>query len=522
MSDERSNLERMYKTLDSLRTPAKFLAKYNLFIYSMLFNREIEPSFNYADKFFTILSHKFQEFVKSDTDLFLLEASPRTGKTDFVINILLIWLLGNKEKNNFLIVVSTQKLKKDLRRKIERVVKTKIFSEIFGNISIVTANDGEIILTNGNVVTFTTTKSSIPIGAGFHWHFYIDFLNSETMRSQPIRDEAFSQLTNFLTRTQHNPATKVVVDNQRLGTEDLSAYFVEQYAETGLPMERLTFPYQFQDDYHFDINGKLISFKQGEYLVSRFNDNEKKKILARQGAFIYETQYLQKPRKARGDLVKREMFKYYSDYDLKNINFVKGFITTDLALEDKRFNDYNVFCFWLVDDDQNLYLIDMQRLKIKGIQAETALYHFYLKWKDGLRNGGVGCNAIHFENTTNTKMTIQRYRNGLDVEQFVNGQKVKKKVVLAGLVVELTRVKNKFSRFIDALPHIEGGKLYLPGSDVKINGIANVRDEIIEPLISECENFREDDTHDHDDIIDNVIDGIIEARTHEISLAVGF
>ena len=142
--------EKILATLEKLKTPVHHIAKYNLFIYAMLFNRDIEPNFNYADKFFTILSYKFQKFVESKTDLFLLEASPRTGKTDFVINILLIFLLGNRTNNNFMIVVSTQKLKKDLRRKIERVVRTELFVKIFGEINIVTANDSEIILSKAS------------------------------------------------------------------------------------------------------------------------------------------------------------------------------------------------------------------------------------------------------------------------------------------------------------------------------------------------------------------------------------
>ena len=122
----------------------------------------------------------------------------------------------------------------------------------------------------------------------------------------------------------------------------------------------------------------------------------------------------------------------------------------------------------------------MLRLKVKGIVAESALYKFYLKCKEGLMLGlenNVGCTEIHFEDTTNTKPTIQRYEDGLivevskwDEERKVN-VKAYEKIQLRGIVKKFTRVKKKFSRFIDALPHIEAGKVFLPSYDIMIDGI---------------------------------------------------
>ena len=515
--------KRAIEIFDNLKTPHIEIAKHCLFSYSVLFNKEIEPNFCYDDKFFTILSYSFQKFLKSNHDLFILEASPRTGKTDFLINIVLVSLIGNLKNNNFILITATQAMKKELRKKLTRIIKSKLFEDMYPEVETTINNDDNMNFSNGNSITFTTTNSSVPIGTGFHWIFLIDFLNSDIMRSQPQRLEAFAQLKNFLSRTQHNPTTRVVVDNQRLGVDDLSSYFVQQYTEVGLPFTRLTFPYQFQEDCSYDINGIEIKFRRGEYLVSRFNDLEKSKLLARQGHYNYETQYLQKPRRARGDFIKREMLRYYSQMDLDTVQFEKGFITTDLALKDKEVNDFNVYCFWLTDADQNLYLIDMLRLKIKGLKAESALYNFYLKWKDGLRNGGVGCNQIQFEDVSTSELTIQRFESGIEVDTYgEDGNRLRQKVILGGLVKRIPRLKNKFSRFMDSLAHIESGRLFLPSHDVKINGVRDIQYDIIEPLISELENFREDDTHEHDDILDNVVDGINEARAYNSSYKVEF
>lgn len=504
----------MFDKIDSLKTPSHQLARAHLLTYALMFNKEIEPLHDYADKFFTILAHEYHQFKKSSKDLFILEASPRTGKTDFTVNIFATQLLGELKNKRFLFIGSNQILKKKLRRQLERVIRSPLFYKMYPDCRIDISNESEMILTNGNVINFTTTYSAVPTGEGYHWIFLIDFLSVDTMRSTAMRDEAFAQLSGFLSRTQNNPTTKIIVDNQRLGVEDLSHYLVSQYEEMQLPYTRLTFPFQFEDDYSYKIGKVELKFKKGEYLVSRFNEFEKRKIIARLGEFVYETQYLQKPRRARGDLVKREMFRFYNHEELRGKLFNRGYITTDLALENKKKNDYNVYCYWLVDVFDNVYLVDMLRLKIKGLESEKALYNFYLKWKDGLKNGGPGCNAIYFEDTTNTKMTIQRYENGLEIDG--------KKIAMGGLVKKLARTKNKFSRFIDSLPHLEAGKVFLPGLDVKLDGVVSVQDDVVEPFIREYENFREDMSHDNDDIVDCGTDAINIARQGVLDLSVSF
>ena len=500
--------------LQTFSVPSHELAKHYLPIYMYLYNNEIEPSHDFTDRFFTILSNKFQEFYETKNDLILLEAPPRTGKTEFDINIFLSWILGKEKNKRFIIVGSNKVLKKNIRWDLERVIKSPMYRSIFPGVEIDICNESEITLTNGNRVTMTTTSSTVPIGAGFHWMFFIDFFSGETMRSEVLRDESFAKFSAYSRRVQHNPATKMVIDNQRLGVDDLSSFITSQYDEMKLPYIRLTFQFQYEEDEYYSVKGKEILFKKGEFLVSRFNDEEKRKIIAKDGDLRYVTEYQQKPRHARGDLVKREMFRFYSNEDLTNIKFIKAFITTDLALESGKRNDYNVFCFWLVDEKENLYLVDMFRHKIKGFEAEKALYNFYLKWKDGLGNGGPGCTFVTFEDTINTKMTIQRYERGMEIDG--------RKIYLAGLVRKLARVKNKFSRVVDSLGHIQAGKVYLPSHDVKINGVASTSDDVVEPFIREYECFREDDSHENDDAVDCCTDAIMQARKPEMSLRIKF
>jgi hypothetical protein len=133
-----------------LKTDPYLLARYNLFYYAIQFTKDVEPKYTYHDKLFTLLNCEFDHFLKSeDTHLALLEASPRTGKTEFLVNIVFSYLLGSECNKKFLFIAGNRDLKRELRSKIERVLRSEFFIKIFGKINFVVCNESIIILSNG-------------------------------------------------------------------------------------------------------------------------------------------------------------------------------------------------------------------------------------------------------------------------------------------------------------------------------------------------------------------------------------
>lgn len=490
------------------------LARHDLTAWCMLVNNEIDPQYDYCDKFFSILNYEFNRFLTAPERLMILEAPPRTGKTDFDLNVFLCWLIGTLKKKRIMIAVSNKRLMRQVRKKIERIVRSPLYSKVFPELCITTCNESYISLNNDVEIEIMTSFSQSPIGVGYHWVFLIDFISGEMLNSKAQKATIYDNLRFILTRKQNDPATKILVDNQRLGLDDLSAYFVESYAQTNKPYIRNTFPFLFEEKYVHPTDIGPIVFEQGEFLVERFNYEEKQSIISDVGSFMFETQYQQKPRRPEGDLVKREMFRFYTLEDLKSRETIKGFITTDLGLKGGKKNDYTVFIFWLIDADGNLYLVDMVRKQIKGYLAEKLLYNFYLKWQDGLKNGGAGCDFITIESVPGSELTIQRLQNGFHIDG--------KLIQLGSTIKSLPRSKNKFSRFKATVPFIESGKFFLPSHEVKIDGTPDVGDKIVEPLILEYENMREDDSHDHDDIVDCGNDAIQETIRKSIDLSTSF
>lgn len=204
------------------------------------------------------------------------------------------------------------------------------------------------------------------------------------------------------------------------------------------------------------------------------------------GSLAYKRFVLGEFQDIGGQLINIGWFKYYTNEDLANIKFSKVFITTDYALEAKRYSDYNVFCYWGISD-KKLYLLDMVRFKEVGLEANDRLESFYIKC--GHR---YGVQKILIENVSSSKIFIQ-----MNQRKFF------------GTVQPVSRTANKYARLIPVLGEIEVGKVFLPSENTTINGVSDVRSDIIRPFLLECESFSHDDKHEHDDIVDNVIDALV-------------
>lgn len=187
-----------------------------------------------------------------------------------------------------------------------------------------------------------------------------------------------------------------------------------------------------------------------------------------------------------GKLINVGYFQYYNKEDLDKINFERVFITTDYALEAKRYSDFNVFCYWGIVD-KKLYLLDMLRFKEMGLEANERLEKFYIKCGNRF-----GVEKILIENVSSSKVLIQ-----MNKQKFYSAIK------------EVSRTKNKYARLISVLAEIEARKIYLPSENMAIPAVSNVKKEILQPFLLEMESFTHDDKHDHDDVVDNLIDAIV-------------
>ena len=418
-----------------------------------------------------------------------------------------------------MVITSTKATRNNLRKNLERILKSEYYRSIFPWTEKSKYSAERFELGNGCYILFTTSLSTVPTGSGFHFIVASDYVSATWIKSPSTMTTAFQNWEGFMTRKQGDPPTKVIVDNQRLGYYDLSWRIMAGAERQGEKVTRITLPYQFEDDFFLKLPNKIVlPFKRSEYLIERFNDREKRGIISSTSPETYRIQYQQQPVQDKGRIFNRAFFRFYRPDQLESIEFIDGFITTDLAFKRTVKADFTVFMFWLLDKYGNIYLVDMYRDKVEGVGLGHALYTFFQKWRHGdPENNILGCGTTIIE-TAGNSMFLSQLRNGLPIAE---GQK---SVTLDCQIKEVIRSSNKFIRARQALSWLQAGRVFLPSYDVKINGVGNINDDIVEPLLKEVDEFSDDDSHRSDDMVDNIIDAInhVNVRsyaTYDINVA---
>ena len=496
-------------------------ASIHLYPYLALHNVKVDPMYRYDNKLFLGLCDYFNDFIEDKNKrILLLETSPRTGKTDFILNVVVPYIAGNNPNKRMMIITGSRETKVTIRKKLERIFKSKYFQDVFYGYGRVEANESRIELPNGFYIYLTTTLSTTPTGTGYNFIVTSDYLSASMIDSKATMSTAMTNWEAFMTRTQPDPPTKLIIDNQRLGFYDLSWRVTKESDDNGEKYVRITMPYQFLEDTNVKLPcGLYLTFKAGEFLTERFSEREKQLILSKTSQETYQVQYLQNPSRDKNKIFQRGYFRFYNPEDLDNTEFNRVFITTDFAFTQKTKADYTVMCCWAEDMDNNLLLLDMQRGKYKGKQLNTNLYNFWHKWQNGV--GNTSCSFITIEKVgLGNDQIINDIRHGFYIDDGEQG----KKVEINCKIREIPRAGiKKYTRAERSLAYYQQGKIYLPSHTVEINGVNNVMNEIVEPFLREHEEFTDEDHMQrklHDDIVDNCLDAVSVVNRSRTSYAV--
>ncbi len=190
---------------------------------------------------------------------------------------------------------------------------------------------------------------------------------------------------------------------------------------------------------------------------------------------MFYSQYQQDPISFGGNIIKRAWFKYYSELP----SFRTIFITGDTAQKIQQHNDFSVFGVWGVAQD-GLYLLDLVRGKWEAPELRVVAKNLWEKWRLGV--GGCFCTGFFIEDKTSGTGLIQELnRDGLPVIALQRG-----------------KGEDKLTRLQGVLQFIFAGKVILPKDQL-----------FIEAFLAECEAFTRNDSHNHDDQVDVMIDAIM-------------
>ena len=178
-----------------------------------------------------------------------------------------------------------------------------------------------------------------------------------------------------------------------------------------------------------------------------------------------------------GGIFKDEYWKLYTEAP----KFEYRVIYADTAMKAKEHSDYSVMQCWGVTKDTEMYLLDQVRGKWESPELETQAIVFYNKHTKG-------------DNGRLREFCIEDKASGTGLIQTL---RKRHRLPIRGVKAD----RDKFTRAMDALPHIASGYVYLDQSAPWLS-----------EFMHEHAAFTPNDTHKHDDQVDTTTHAIIDIR----------
>lgn len=460
---------------------------------------------------FTYLCWKVEQIIKGEAQNVIFNITPGSGKTEiFSIHMPVYGMLKSPKVRNLNLSFSDS-LVKDNGIRTREIIGCDEFQELWPT-KMAKASGGDITALNYKEKAWLTLTSRAIGGqvtgkrGGYMedpskpWSFtgmltLDDPDKPKDMYSPVKRKAAHTLLKNTVRSRRMTDRTPCVVVQQRLHVND-STWFLMNGGMGGMQFEQVIIPALVTEEYRDTLPDWLKEEFDRDVLSSEPVEIDGVKhysfwpakesaqsLLALREADLYtfESQYQQKPIALGGNAFKSEWFQYYGDGEKASMpkpeRFEYLFTTADTAQKAEEIHDYSVFVLWGKYKDR-IYFIDGIRGKWEAPELEKMALNFYgncFKWA---KENRASLRRVYIEDKASGTGLIQSINKKLPID-----------------ITPVQRDTDKVTRAMDAAPIMKAGRIVFPESH-----------PMLTDMEAELIGFTFDDSHPHDDIVDNVVD----------------
>lgn len=402
----------------------------------------------------------------------IINMPPRVGKTK-ICEALAAWMLAYYSDSQLIYTSYANNLACESVRYIQGVIGSQWYQELFPATKLGRVRQADHFTTagGGNVFGDGVGGSLTGRGAGLKrvagGFIVIDDPAKPTEAMSKVEGEAlrFWFENTLLSRRNSSEHCPVIICAQRLASDDLPGYVMENYAEDFI---QLKFP-------GLD--------EAGNSTIPETRSTEDIKKIEKTNPFVFSAQYQQEPVMLKGNLIKDDWFKYH-DFQTDDEHWEEKIITCDAAVKAEQHNDNWVFQAW-GRREGNAYLLDEVCDKMDMPTAVGVALSIYAK--HNLNNSPIGRFLI--EEAASGVALMQTLQRGMIPAQGIK------------------RIKDKVARVKDVLAFPATGRVFWPK---KAPWLPAHKLELMA--------FREDGLAAKDDRVDAWTDGIRELIGASLSI----
>ena len=437
---QKSSIETKYLLNSSFKDYIKVI-HYFLFRQDYIFKDFHLKIIDYLEKYI---------FDLENTKNLIINIPVRCGKS-LLACYFISWILSINKRYNIIYTSYDGSLTMKYSTMIRDYIDTDFYRTIFKQkISTDTKAKDEWKIQDGGEFIAKSIASGLT-GRGADFIVIDDPMKASESRSKVELQNVIDIYNNTIkSRLDDKNKGRIILIMQRLCKGDLTDYLLTEEKDS---WDNIKFKALDENNQSLFEEKLSVEFLLKEKRINNYN---------------FMAQYQQEPILLGGNIIKTEWFNNYITLPTK---LKSVYITADTAFTTKSSSDYSVFQLWGKDSmgsNSNYFLIDMIRGKWEAPELLNNLLNFYNTHKQKFN-----INCLYIENKA----------SGIGLIQQIKRLRIP--------IKELTPVKDKYQRLCDVLPILESGYVFLPE-------IANWKYD----FLNECEEFRPDMTHKHDDQID--------------------
>lgn len=452
------------------------------------------------------LCHEVEEIIAGRRKDTIFNVTPGSGKTEiFSIHLPPYAKIKLPKVRNLNLSFADSLVKRNSKR-VREIIASREWQELWP-CKFATAKDDEIKILNKDGKTWAEVISKAAGGQvtgsrggymteGFSGMVMLDDIDKpEDMFSKVKREKVHTILRNTIRSRRMKDTTPIIAIQQRLHTQD-STWFMMN-GGMGIEFDQISIPAMVTEEYGESLPDWLKPHFVKDVLSSDFVEIDgvkhysfwpaKESIhdlmkLREADPYTFASQYQQVPFALGGNVFNSSWWQFYGTSDrcmeFEPDRYDYRFITADTAQKTSELNDYSVFILWGRKGDK-VYFIDGVRGKWEAPELRTNFEAFVNQsWRENKNMGTL--RKIYVEDKASGTGLIQDLAKKTPIK-----------------ITPLQRDKDKTTRAMDAQPVIKAGRVVLPDNH-----------PLIAEFLAEHAAFTYDDSHKHDDIVDNTLDAV--------------
>lgn len=371
---EKEKIQKEARDLHKQEMARRVLSRRHLIAYIQKFNPDYQ-----AGWFHKVVCERLEKFLADvragKSPRLILAAPPRHGKSMMVTEEFPSWALGKYPELEFICASYNAELATSFSRTARARVRLPEYKALFPKT--------ELVEDSQSASLWQTTAGGVylaaGVGGGLTGHGariliiddpYKNAIEAESPDHQAMVKQWYR--TSALTRLL--PGGGVLVMATRWADNDLSGWLEEMSASgEGDKFEVLRFPAVAPKAERFRKYGEALH--PDRYPVKALQSIEKAI-----GPRAWAAMYQQNPVPDEGAYFKPDWLRRYRDNDLPMPETLRYYQAWDLAVGKKQANDYSVGITVALDQDENMYIVDVKRGRWTSMELVDVVLDAQVKW----------------------------------------------------------------------------------------------------------------------------------------------